>query len=267
MTTAIVSYDVRDLIDRWMEAEKNGESFPVDFDMAWEIAGYSRKSVAKRRLIELEKDTDYCTEKCKTLRGGRSSDSFYMTCDAFKHFCLMAKTDEGRQIRQYFIEAEKKWKMVQQQHPSIAQEVELQLLKNEGLRLEAQVKQADYALISFRNTIVQTCPEPVQQKILGYQTVEKIEYRDRVIVGDRLINDGNTATKTELCHRYKLLTKTGKPNYRQLNAMLEAVGMDTNSNAWDMSATIQENYQFKREYLPELDRRIINGDRQLNLGE
>lgn len=145
--------------------------------------------------------------------------------------------------------------------------IEEMRLKIELARLEAQKSQTDLALISLRNTIVQTCPEPVQQKILGYQTVEKIEYRDRVIVGDRLINDGDTATKTELCHRYKFLSKTGKPNYRQLNAMLESVGMDTNSPAWDMSATIQENYQFKREYLPELDRRIIKGDRQLNLGE
>lgn len=143
--------------------------------------------------------------------------------------------------------------------------IEEMRLKIELARLEAQKSQADLALISLRNTIVQTCPEPVQQKILGYQTVEKIEYRDRVIAGDRLINDGGTLTKTELCRRYGILTKAGKPDFKRLNVILE--GLDIDDSAWEMSAYIQESYQLKREYLPQLDSLIVYGDRQLNLGE
>ena len=101
MTNAIVGYDVRDLIDGWMEAEQSGEQFPVDFDIAWRIAGYSTKANAKSKgLNKLEKGIDFSSKGMKSSQGGRSSELFGMTCDAFKHFCLMARTDEGRNIRQ-----------------------------------------------------------------------------------------------------------------------------------------------------------------------
>jgi hypothetical protein len=145
--------------------------------------------------------------------------------------------------------------------------IEEMRLKIELARLENQKSQADLALLSLRNTIVNTCPEPIQQKILGYQIVETVEYRDRVIVNNRVINDGKTINKTDLCHRYGILTKNGKPDYRQLNSILEHKGIAELSDAWEMSAVIQENYQFKREYLPMLDDLMIQGDRQLFLGE
>jgi len=55
---------------------------------------------------------------------GRSSDLITMTCDTFKHFCLLAKTDQGRNTRQYFIEAEKKWKLVETHFPQVSENIE-----------------------------------------------------------------------------------------------------------------------------------------------
>jgi hypothetical protein len=153
--------------------------------------------------------------------------------------------------------------------------IEEMKLKIELARIEAQketaiasAKNADLALVQFRHTITQTCPEPVQQKVLGFKVVEKVEYRDRVIANGQMINDGNGLTKTELCHRYNILTKGGKPDFRRLNLLLERVGMaPTDSDAWQMSASIQESYQFKREYLHDLDDLVISSNRQLFLGE
>lgn len=140
-------------------------------------------------------------------------------------------------------------------------------LKIELAKLEAQKAKTELQILQFRNTIVTNCPEPLQQKILGYQVIEKIEYRDRVIANDRVINDGETINKTELCRRYSILTKNGKPDYRRLNAILDHKGITELSDAWEMSAIIQENYQFKREYLPMLDDLMLDGDRQLFFGE
>jgi phage anti-repressor protein len=42
-------------------------------------------------------------QSVKSDLSGRSSDSIYLTIDAFKQFCLMAETEKGREIRQYFI--------------------------------------------------------------------------------------------------------------------------------------------------------------------
>jgi hypothetical protein len=145
--------------------------------------------------------------------------------------------------------------------------IEEMKLKIELAKLENQKADTELKLLQFRSTITRTCPEPLQQKILGYQVVEKVEYRDRVIANNQVINNGETLNKTELCHRYNILTKNGKPDYRRLNFILEQKGIVSLSDAWEMSAVIQENYQFKREYLPMLDDLMLEGDRQLFFGE
>ena len=105
--------DYSKIVDRWLSAEKDGTEFPVEFEIAWKLAGYARKDHAKRRITSkssyLKEGRDYLPTSGEWLTSGRSSDSMLLTCDAFKHFCLMAETEQGEQIRQYFIESEKKW--------------------------------------------------------------------------------------------------------------------------------------------------------------
>jgi hypothetical protein len=143
-------------------------------------------------------------------------------------------------------------------------ELELELaIKN----AEVQVFQAQENLLRTRHFVTTTCPEPIQQKILGYQVVEKIEYRDRVIKDDEIINDGSCATKTDLCNRYGILTRNGKPDFKRLNAMLEKSPIGNKDDAWRVSVQFQENKLLAREYLPELDRWFEQTDRQLWVGE
>jgi hypothetical protein len=137
-------------------------------------------------------------------------------------------------------------------------ELRLQLAQVEHNRLIAEK-----AVLDTRHLIVSTCPEPVQQKILGYEVVKEIEYRDRILDGDYLINDGSTINKTALCHRYGLITRTGKPDYRRLNQYLERMPDD----AFQLSASIQESYQLDRDFLPMLDRVVDQSSRQLWMGE
>ena len=137
-------------------------------------------------------------------------------------------------------------------------------LKVELARLENQKAQAELGLVRFRHTVVETCPEPIQQKILGYQTVEKIEYRDRIIQEEEVIRDGSTVNKTELCHRYGIVTRNGKPDYKTLNKMLSHLP----ENAWDEQMTVRTNKEIKRSFLPTLDFLLTEGNsRQLFLGE
>ena len=215
----------------------------------------------------MEKDTDYLFINVIKSTGGRGSEVIHLTCDALKELCMLSRSETGKTTRKYFIEAEKKWKLVQTNFPQVASEVEMMHLKIELAKLEAEKTKYENKTLELRNTIVQTCSEPVQQKILGYSVIEKVEYRDRVIFNNQVINEGNTLNKTELCHRYGILTKNGKPDYRRLNTILDHNGITERSEAWEMSAIIQENYQFKREYLPALDNLMINSDRQLFICE
>ena len=43
-----------------------------------------------------------------------------------------------------------------------------------------------------------------------------IEYRARIISGNEIINAGDTINKTELCRRYGILTRNGKPDYKEM---------------------------------------------------
>jgi hypothetical protein len=103
----IVQQSVSTFLDAWIKAEQNGAKFPVPFDIAWGMAGYSTKASAKRQLKSLKKCFHYSTELLKTSGGGRSSELINLSIEGFKHFCLMADTESGESVRQYFIESEK----------------------------------------------------------------------------------------------------------------------------------------------------------------
>ena len=77
--------------------------FPVPFDMAWTIAGYSRKDSAKRYLPKAYQGELY--HVCYKETAGRPLEEIWLSFDGFKHVCLMADTEMGHQTRQYFIEA------------------------------------------------------------------------------------------------------------------------------------------------------------------
>jgi len=52
----------------------------------------------------------------------------------------MADTEEGEAIRQYFIETEKKWRMVEEQQPENAKDIESQKEQIEQRKLELQLE-------------------------------------------------------------------------------------------------------------------------------
>jgi phage anti-repressor protein len=271
---SLTNFNVEQLIEQWYQQERKGIQFPVPFNIAWQIVEYSTKGNAKRLLTAKKShfvvNEDYVINSDKSSPEGRSSDSIFLSCDTFKHFCLMAGTAQGRLIRQYFIECEKKWKLVEKHYPKIAEDIELIRMREEHAildkrielaRLEKEKEQAIFNAQSFRYTITQTCPEHVQQKVLGYTEVKTVEYRDRIIKDDDIINDGSTVNKTWLCNRLGFM-KNGRPDTKKLNAYLAEMP----SEAFELSAYIRENEEFKREYLPLLEQ-VIERQRQLGFGE
>lgn len=258
----------QNLIDTWLKQEQEGVKFPVEFDTAWQIAGYARKDSAKRKLSKMIENVDFhrFVEVRKRPQGGTVEvEIFTMTCDALKHFCLLAETEQGKEIRQYFIECEKKWKLVQKHHPEVATEIEILQLKLQLVQAETQKAIAEKSILDTRHLIVSTCPEPVQQKIFGYSVVEKIEYRDRVILGSDVINDGRTINKTALCNRYGFVNKNGNPDYAKLKRHLDSLRIP--DYAWESVPIVRENQELKRDYLEVLDKMILDDSRQLWFGE
>lgn len=109
------------------DAEAN--EFSVDFDMLWQWCGYSSKHKAKEQLVRnFEKDMDYVetllrqTGEWASTEG--SSDQppirtikIWTTPDCAKEFGMLAKTEKGKQVRKYFIRAEKELRRSMQENP------------------------------------------------------------------------------------------------------------------------------------------------------
>lgn len=266
MADSIVSFS-QSLAQSLVDSE---EQFPVDFELAWQWLGYSTKQKAKNKLTRnFEKNIDYLTKWLSVAHSNgltaSRTEQIMLTIDCFKSLGMMAGTEQGKEIRKYFLNCEQIVKQVIPAQNDRIRELELQIALTQA---ETQKALAEKSVLDTRHLIVSTCPEPVQQKILGYKEVVKVEYRDRQFTGEIMINDGSTVNKSELCKRYGILTPQGKPDYRRLNSALQATGILDCTEAWQLTASIQENQQFLREYLPTLDHLILNNNsRQLWLGE
>jgi len=90
--------------------ESQSNEFVVDFGGLWQWCGYSRKDKAKEMLVKnFTENAEYrfSTTSGKTPHGGRPSVLIQLTLDAAKAFALLAQTEQGKEVRRYFIEAEK----------------------------------------------------------------------------------------------------------------------------------------------------------------
>jgi phage anti-repressor protein len=88
----------------------SSEQFPVDFDWAWQWLGYGKKSDAKEALlnkgfvvgVDLRIDP-----QLGTLDNPRPTERITLTVDCFKTWGMMAGTEQGKQVRKYFLECER----------------------------------------------------------------------------------------------------------------------------------------------------------------
>jgi hypothetical protein len=274
MSNLIVTTNIEQLLDGWIEAERNGVQFPVPLHDYWNIAGHRYKKNAFD-LAEslLQEGLDFSLPPKVRSESGRKQKAMMLTVAALEHLCMAAHTQQGRDVRELYRQAKAKWDIVQKIAPEVAAEAELMHLKIELAKIEAQKevaiasgKQADLQLVQFRHIVTSTMPEHVQQKILGYQVVEKAVTVDRVIHDDDLVRDGSTVNKTALCKRLNFLTKNGKPDHKRLNDFLVACHLP--ESAWQLTVSLQDNLELTAEAAEEVERRwFATMDRDRYIGE
>jgi hypothetical protein len=236
------------------------------------LLGYARwenfAKAIKKAIRACENSQNLVSENfCAVIRStdGRNSEDYQLSRYAC-YLVAMSGDSEKAEIalaQTYFAV---KTRQAETVIPSLSQQLELLKLQNENLQLQVAAHNSQLALASFNHLIATTLPEPMQQKILGYSTVDRVEYRDRVIKDKQIINDGSTINKTELCTRYGFVGKSGNSNYKQLNR--ELLRLNIPDSAWVEIDTIRTNVELNRDYLPELDRALYKSDeRQLWIGE
>ncbi len=103
------------------------EQYPVDFEIAWKVLGYSRKDSAKRKLTSyFIQDADYrlhSTVESAPDGGLTHREDIYLTVECFKEMGMLAKSEEGKQIRKYFLQCEAKAKESAKIIPQLQQQI------------------------------------------------------------------------------------------------------------------------------------------------
>ena len=94
-------------IDSLFEDDETGRMIPI-----WQWAGYKTKQNAVVKTNKLKEGIDFLlmmNHKRTEGRGGNNKHQYLFTKDGFKHFLLMSNTYRGQQIRNYFIDVEKRY--------------------------------------------------------------------------------------------------------------------------------------------------------------
>jgi len=126
------------------------------------------------------------------------------------------------------------------------------------LELEIELRKTEQKLLDTRNTIVLTCPEPVQQKILGYQVIKEIEVVEKHVTPEGTY-DGVGITYIQKRYGFKTT--------KQAWDFLEKIGYGRESGKWETSLAAVERLQLPRDFISELDDRFPSAQRQRFLGE
>jgi hypothetical protein len=129
--------------------------------------------------------------------------------------------------------------------------IEEMKLKIELARLESQKTQTELSLVQFRHTICLTCPEPIQQRILGYQTIKETEIVERVI-------DSSTGEYSDGVGITYIAKVLGFKNTNQCWAWLEQKGYGKNSGEWENQLTAINTPKLSRDDLAILKESIQN---------
>jgi phage anti-repressor protein len=94
------------------------DPFPIDFDRAWQWLGYSTKGNAKRILDDQFAsglDFEVFIISDKNPQGGRPTEKIKISVDCLKCLGMMAGTQKGKEVRQYFLGCEREIKSDRQE--------------------------------------------------------------------------------------------------------------------------------------------------------
>lgn len=119
----------------------SADQFPFDFDDVWPWVKYSSKQKAKQMLTKhfvSGRDFLLNLEVKQTTQGsgGHNREEICLTTECFKSFAMMAGTEKGREVREYYLECERKLKAVTQPKSALEWAKLFIVTEEERLRLE-----------------------------------------------------------------------------------------------------------------------------------
>ena len=81
--------------------------YPINLENVLKMMGFAHKKNAKRTLENnFTKDDDYKITVLPKEQGKFATEQIMLNVDTFKNLCMLAKTENGKQIRKYYIKME-----------------------------------------------------------------------------------------------------------------------------------------------------------------
>jgi phage anti-repressor protein len=118
------------------------EKFPVDFELAWQWLGYTRKDSAKKKLVRnFVESEDYTLRQMAESAPGKgltNREDIWLSCNCLKEMAMMAGTQKGKEVRQYFLECETLAKHAVKVIPQLSSQI--QQLQQSFDHLQSQVQ-------------------------------------------------------------------------------------------------------------------------------
>jgi phage anti-repressor protein len=241
------------------------DQFPVNFDDAWQWLGYSSKQKAKNKLTRnFEKGIDYLTKWLSVVHNNgltaSRTEQINLTIDCLKSLGMMAGTEQGKLVRKYFLECEKKWDLTKQNFPEVAQTIE-------DIRLD---KMLELERLKYQNNQL----DDSMLKLHGKETVLLLRgYEDNIVVVEKTVTEV-VNPQTQHCDRIvtaeqlKAITKNKKnqkmPSLKWFTDELRKKGRD------DLIVPVTRNITneyVKADKIDEALNIVYGTKRQLLIGE
>ena len=92
-----------------MKQMVNARELHEFLEVGKDFTSWMKVQIERARLVE-DRDFVVFTQKGENLKGGRPTAEYHLTIDASKHVAMMSGTDKGFEVRDYFLECERRAK-------------------------------------------------------------------------------------------------------------------------------------------------------------
>ena len=134
----------------------------------------------KYQLEDFKENQDYVifSQFWEKIGKGRPMKDYALTLDTAKHICMMARCEKGKQLRQYFIEVEKQYRLGHTAEPQQQANPDLQRIVDASIAAINAIAQAAIQAMGAANALPaqQQHTEPVQA-LPAEPAQAKVEYR------------------------------------------------------------------------------------------